>query len=50
MRQVVDLLFFGGFSQQEAAETLGVPLTTVQWRWRTVKIKLALAGSDFLPD
>ena len=50
LREVIDLLFFGGLSQQEAADVLNLPLTTVQWRWRTAKIRLALAGGDILPD
>jgi RNA polymerase sigma-70 factor (ECF subfamily) len=40
-REVVDLLFFLGLTQQEAAELLGVPLTTIQGRWRSARVKLA---------
>ncbi len=50
LRQVVDLLLFGGLSQQAAAEILGVPLTTLQWRWRTAKIRMTISGGEFLPD
>ncbi len=35
---------FLAWSQQEAADNVGVPLTTVQARWRAAKVRLALAG------
>ena len=41
-REVVDLLFFLGLSQQEAADVLRVPLTTVQGRWRSARVKLSM--------
>ncbi len=34
-REVIDLLYFGGCTQAEAAEQLGVPLATVKTRART---------------
>jgi len=34
-RQVIDLLYFGGFTQSEAAEELNLPLGTVKTRART---------------
>ncbi|MBO2012249.1 RNA polymerase sigma factor [Hymenobacter negativus] len=33
-REVIDLLYFGGFTQAETAEKLGVPLATVKTRAR----------------
>jgi RNA polymerase sigma factor (sigma-70 family) len=50
LREVVELRLYNGLSHQEAATVLGVPLTTVQWRWRSARVELALAGSDLLPD
>lgn len=38
-RQVIDLLYFGGYTQSEAAEELNIPLGTVKTRARTA-IKL----------
>lgn len=49
LREVIDLVLYGGLTHQEAADALGVPLTTVQWRWRAVKVRLALAGAECLP-
>lgn len=46
LRAVVDLLFYHGLSQQEAADELQLPLTTVQWRWRSARIELSRAGTD----
>ncbi len=34
-RQVIDLLYYGGYSQSEAAEKLQIPLGTVKTRART---------------
>ena len=34
-RQIIDLLYFGGFTQSEAAEELNLPLGTVKTRART---------------
>jgi RNA polymerase sigma factor (sigma-70 family) len=34
-REVIDLLYFGGFTQSEAAEELNLPLGTVKTRART---------------
>ena len=34
-RQIIDLLYFGGFTQSEAAEELSLPLGTVKTRART---------------
>ena len=39
-RQIIDLLFFGGFTQQEAAEKLNIPLGTVKTRSRAALMKL----------
>ncbi|MET4075159.1 sigma-70 family RNA polymerase sigma factor [Hymenobacter sp. UYCo722] len=34
-REIIDLLYFGGCTQAEAAEQLGIPLATVKTRART---------------
>jgi RNA polymerase sigma-70 factor (ECF subfamily) len=34
-RQLIDLLYFGGYSQAEAAKMLGIPLGTVKTRTRS---------------
>jgi RNA polymerase sigma factor (sigma-70 family) len=33
-REVIDMLYFGGFTQAETAEQLGIPLATVKTRAR----------------
>ena len=40
-RQIIDLLYFGGFTQSEAAEELNLPLGTVKTRARTALKMLA---------
>ncbi len=39
-RQIIDLIFFGGYSQSEAAEKLNIPLGTVKTRSRAAIMKL----------
>ena len=39
-RQIIDLLFFGGYTQNEAAEKLSIPLGTVKTRSRAAIMKL----------
>lgn len=39
-RQIIDLLFFGGYTQSEAAEKLNLPLGTVKTRSRAAILKL----------
>ena len=39
-RQIIDLLFFGGFTQSEAAIKLNIPLGTVKTRSRAAIMKL----------
>jgi RNA polymerase sigma factor (sigma-70 family) len=39
-RQIIDLIFFEGYSQSEAAEKLGIPLGTVKTRSRAAIMKL----------
>jgi len=41
-REVIDLLYFGGCTQVEAAEQLGIPLATVKTRARAALVALAL--------
>nr|WP_262908624.1 sigma-70 family RNA polymerase sigma factor [Hymenobacter translucens] len=40
-KQIIDLLYFGGFTQSEAAEELNLPLGTVKTRARTALKVLA---------
>jgi RNA polymerase sigma factor (sigma-70 family) len=40
-REVIDLLYFGGCTQAEAAEQLGIPLATVKTRARAALVALA---------
>ena len=39
-REVVDLLWYGGTSQMEAAERLGLSVATVKRRWQSARLKL----------
>ena len=39
-RQIIDLIFFEGYSQSEASEKLGIPLGTVKTRSRAAIMKL----------
>jgi RNA polymerase sigma-70 factor (ECF subfamily) len=48
-REVVDLLYFHGLSQAEAAAVLGVVERTVRRHWTAAKVKLFDALKDFLP-
>ena len=41
-REVINLLYFGGCTQAEAAEALGIPLATVKTRARAALLVLAL--------
>lgn len=40
-REVVDLLWYQGLKQEDAADLLGVDVKTVKRRWRDVKLKLS---------
>lgn len=40
-REVIDLLYFGGYTQSQAAERLGIPLATVKTRARAALQVLA---------
>jgi RNA polymerase sigma factor (sigma-70 family) len=40
-RTVVDLLWYGGVNQTDAARMLGLDVRTVQRRWRSARMKLA---------
>jgi RNA polymerase sigma-70 factor (ECF subfamily) len=48
-REVVNLLFYEGLTQQEAAEVLGVGLRTIKRRWQEAKLQLH-EDSDDGPD
>ena len=39
-KQIIDLLFYGGYTQDEAAKELGIPLGTVKTRSRTALLAL----------
>jgi RNA polymerase sigma-70 factor (ECF subfamily) len=41
-RQIIDLLFFGGYTQSEAAEKLNIPLGTVKTRSRAAIMKMRM--------
>lgn len=40
-KEIVDLLWYQGLKQQDAAELLGVDVKTIKRRWRDVKIRLS---------
>jgi RNA polymerase sigma factor (TIGR02999 family) len=48
-REVVDLLYFHGLSQAEAAALLGVAERTVRRHWAVARVKLFERLKDFLP-
>jgi RNA polymerase sigma factor (TIGR02999 family) len=48
-REVVDLLYFHGLTQPEAAAVLGVAERTVRRHWTVAKIKLFEGLKNFLP-
>ena len=48
-REVIDLLYFGGCTQVEAAEELGIPLATVKTRARAAIQALAILAHDGRP-
>jgi RNA polymerase sigma factor (sigma-70 family) len=48
-RELFDLLYYQGLSQPEAAEQLGVPLTTLKRRWQGARLRFA-AGAGELPE
>ena len=49
-RQAVDLAYYGGLTQQEIAERVGVPLGTVKGRLRLAMEKLRLMLVDLAPE
>ena len=48
-RDVVDMIYFHGLSQAEAAAVLGLAERTVRRHWTAAKVKLFEALKDFLP-
>jgi RNA polymerase sigma factor (sigma-70 family) len=46
VREVVNLLFYDGISQPEAADVLGVSIRTVKRRWQQAKLALHEASRD----
>jgi RNA polymerase sigma-70 factor (ECF subfamily) len=49
-RQVVDLLFYHGLSQAEAADVLAIDTSTVKRRWRAARLTLHELLKDSLPE
>lgn len=49
-REVVELLFFYGYTQPEAAEIVGVHEDTIKRRWSKARIKLAGKLAMFAPQ
>ena len=49
-REVVDLLFFNGLTQLEAADLLGVDESTVKRRWARARVRLAKWLESYGPD
>ena len=39
-KQIIDLLFYGGFTQDEASKELNIPLGTIKTRSRTALLEL----------
>ena len=48
-KEVVELLFYNGLSQDEAAEIIGVSTRTVKRYWRTAKLRLFETFDGELP-
>jgi RNA polymerase sigma factor (sigma-70 family) len=48
-RQIVDLLWYQELSQPEAADVLGVDVSTVKRRWRSARLQLHEKLSGWLP-
>lgn len=49
-REVVDLLYYEGVSQEEAAELLGCSVRTIRRRWNDAKFRLHGGLSDGAPE
>ena len=49
-REVVEMLFFYGYTQAEAAEVVGVHEDTIKRRWSKARIKLAGKLATFAPQ
>lgn len=45
-REILNLLFYDGFTQEQAAEVLGVSVRTVKRRWQETKLLLSEALRD----
>ena len=42
-QEIINLVFYEGLFQEEAANVVGMPLRTFKWRWQAVKVKLSEA-------
>ena len=49
-RETLDLIYYGGLSQEEAAEMIGVSTRTIKRRWRLARILLARALDNEWPS
>ncbi len=49
-RETVNMLWYQGLSQEDAAEVLGVDKSTVKRRWRSARLKLAEWLQGSLPE
>jgi len=49
-RETLDVIYYGGLSQEEAAEMLGVSTRTIKRRWRLARILLARALDNEWPS
>jgi RNA polymerase sigma-70 factor (ECF subfamily) len=48
-REVFDLLWYQGMTQEEAADLLGLSLSTVRRRWQAARLRLYEALGGELP-
>jgi RNA polymerase sigma-70 factor (ECF subfamily) len=48
-RELFELLYYQGMKQAEAADLLGVPLSTLKRRWREARVRLMTSLGDRLP-
>ncbi len=49
-REVIDLLWYEGLTQEEAKNVLGVSLRTIRRRWQSARLKLVAALNGEMPS